>query len=186
MLTSSVKTKIRKTYQITQRVERSCRSFSMITCRSTCYSSCSSFLIVYRQKYRVKLPKEEMNESFIDYESLCTVIIHAVIRDPRVIHKDGWGLLNPKPEEVINPEPGEVMPPREYRIHAGYRRVLAGFIREIEFTTVDKVETHDCVFRGIYLIKILDHFAEELAHAPPNSVTRFRSRVLNPLLQRRL
>ena len=134
----------------------------------------------------MKLPKEEMNESFIDYESLCTVIIHAVIQDPRVIHKDGWGLLNPKPEEVINPKPEEVMPPREYRIHAGYRRVLAGFIREIEFTTVDKVETHDCVFRGIYLIKILDHFAEELAHAPPNSGARFRSRVLNPLLQRRL
>ena len=150
---------------MTQRVERSCRSFSMITCRSTCYSSYSSFLIVYRQKYCVKLPKEEMNESFIDYESLCTVIIHAVIRDPRVIHKDGWGLLNPKPEEV--------MPPREYRIHAGYRRVLAGFIREIEFMTVDKLETHDCVFLGIYLIKVLDHFAEELAHAPQTLVPDF-------------
>lgn len=87
---------------------------------------------------------------------------------------------------MTDPTPEELGPLREHRIHAGYRRVLTGFIWEIEFMIVDKIATHNCLHRGVYLSKVLDLFAEELESVPKNAGVRFRSRVLNPLLQRQL
>jgi hypothetical protein len=53
--------------------------------------------------------------------------------------------------------------------------------------TVDKLESHNCMFRATYLIKVPDCFADELqrfAGKPTMSPVRFRSQVLNPILQR--
>jgi hypothetical protein len=75
-----------------------------------------------------------------------------------------------------------------YEIPAGYRRPLVGFIREIEFMTVDDIKSHNCLHRATYLIKILDLFAEELQDRAKDGKTSalFRSRILNPILQRQL
>ena len=75
---------------------------------------------------------------------------------------------------------------RTYRIHAGYRRVLLGFLREIDFMYEDKISYHSCLHRATYLLKILDLFAQDLTRIPPGNESSWRSRSLNPLLQRQL
>ena len=76
--------------------------------------------------------------------------------------------------------------PISHQIHAGYKRTLVGFNREISFMTKDKIRQQNCIFRATYLMKVMDLFVEELAKVSPASPTRFRSRVLNPILQRQL
>lgn len=76
--------------------------------------------------------------------------------------------------------------PTTYVIHFGYLRVLAGFLQEIQFMEDDKLQSHNCLFRATYLSMILDMFVEELPRIPAKTPWRFRSRVLNPLLQRQL
>ena len=88
-------------------------------------------------------------------------------------------------QTITDPTRAELGNAEEYEIHRGYRPFILGLIREVEFMTRDKIKTHNCLFRGVYLIKVMDLFAEELKGA--HMVTaRWRSRVLNPLLQRQL
>ena len=75
---------------------------------------------------------------------------------------------------------------KTYKIHAGYYRVLAGFILEIQFMEESNLRSHNCLFRATYLSMVLDEFAEELNRIQASSPWRFRSRALNPLLQRQL
>ena len=58
-------------------------------------------------------------------------------------------------------------------------------VREIRFLTDDGLKSQNCVFRAVYLMKILDLFADELGQLT-DVTTQFRSRALNPILQRRL
>lgn len=79
------------------------------------------------------------------------------------------------------------MDPIEHIVHGGYRPCLTGFIREIEFMVKGEDKSHNTVFRGTYLTKILDMFGEELMDRPRRQVkTRFRSKALNPILQRHM
>jgi hypothetical protein len=104
-----------------------------------------------------------------------------------VVHKiSRLDTLSPTEQETIPPTPAEIGPGVTYKIHAGYRRVLAGFLREIDFTEEDEMKSHVSVFRSTYLMIILDKFAKELAKVVIAAPERFRSVVLNPLLQRQL
>jgi hypothetical protein len=72
-------------------------------------------------------------------------------------------------------------------INGGYYRVILGFQREIALVLEDGEHNEGCLFRAMYLLRVLDRFAEELFDAGANSITtNWRSRVLNPLLQRQL
>lgn len=83
--------------------------------------------------------------------------------------------------------PGKLVDPLTRRIHPGYRRYLAGFLGEIQFMTKDKVSNPTVFFRGVYLKMVLVIFADELLDLPDSDGKReFRSRALNPLLQRQL
>ena len=88
--------------------------------------------------------------------------------------------------ETTDPNSRHRGPGKVYQIPAGYRRVLMGFLREIEFMTKDKLRSHNCLFRAVYLTKVLDMFVDELKRIKPATPDRFRSRVLNPILQRQL
>ena len=50
----------------------------------------------------------------------------------------------------------------------------------------DKIKSHNYLFWAVYLIKILDIFAEELDTMPKDTPFRFCSHILNPLLQHQL
>ena len=76
--------------------------------------------------------------------------------------------------------------PHTFDIHRGYLRVVVGLNREITFETEDDLKSHNCRFRSMYSMKILDHFAEELLAIGQGPGPRWRSRILNPLLQRQL
>lgn len=89
-----------------------------------------------------------------------------------------------------------------YEIHAGYQRVLLGFLREIDLVRKDKIAGEKLDFRAHYLIKVLDALVKELQELKTRprafesqgqemkTVTGephlFRSQVLNPILQRQL
>ena len=90
--------------------------------------------------------------------------------------------------ELSTPKKSQLGTATVYRIHAGYRRLLLGFTREIEFMTVDKLKSHNCLFRATYLIKVLDLFAGELVRhsAATADFSGYRSQVLNPILQRQV
>jgi hypothetical protein len=94
--------------------------------------------------------------------------------------------MSEAPTEVPIPTPNQLNPSRTFRIPAGYKRLLRGLIREIEFVTIDKIKSCHCVFRAIYLIMVLDFFAEELERYGTDNTkaAMFRSRVLNPIMQR--
>lgn len=94
--------------------------------------------------------------------------------------------LSEAQQKITDPTQDELGDAEEYEIHCGYRPFLLGLIREIEFMTEDKLSTHNCLFRAVYLIMVLDQFAEELNDAYMPVPERWRSRVLNPLLQRQL
>ena len=74
-----------------------------------------------------------------------------------------------------------------FTINGGYYRVILGFQREIDLALEDEEDTTPCLFRAMYLLRVLSEFGQELVDAPAGSVTpEWRSRVLNPLLQRQL
>ena len=50
----------------------------------------------------------------------------------------------------------------------------------------DNVTEGNCLFRATYLLKVLDLFAKELVGIAAELPQRWRSRVLNPILQRQL
>jgi len=124
----------------------------------------------------------EVNLPFFDYsqQDLCQISVRTVSR---------WADRTQEEKETTYPDDDELDDPVHFKIHAGYRRALAGFTREIEFMFTDNIRNHNCVFRAVYLIMTLDKFAEELlanqarVRAAPS---RFRSSVLNPLFQRQL
>ena len=76
--------------------------------------------------------------------------------------------------------------PTSWTIHAGYHRVLAGFLKEIAFMEKGGLKSHNCLFRATYLSKVLDLFVAELPRVRSSTPASFRSRVLNPILQRHL
>jgi hypothetical protein len=73
-----------------------------------------------------------------------------------------------------------------YKIPRGYYRVIKGFLREIHLTIRDGVMEPNSLFRTTYLLKILDHFADELPEIKRGDEIAWRSHALNPLLQRQL
>ena len=105
-----------------------------------------------------------------------TVVLRPVISNPDDADK---GIVDPTEEDLMDPI--------EHIVHGGYCPCLTGFIHEIEFMVKDEDKSHNTVFRGTYLMKILDMFGEELMDRPWRQVKmRFRSKVLNPILQRHL
>ena len=129
----------------------------------------------------MRLSETEKARPFFDFEEgdLCTVIVQPIARQLGQLSRFGK-------EYVIGPQIGDLGSPTEYQLHPGYRRVLAGLTREIEFMTTDKLSSHLVVFRAVYLIKVLDCFADELQTMPRRMPQRFRSRALNPILQRQM
>jgi len=104
--------------------------------------------------------------------------VSRVTRRPTLIEEE---------REKLFPEEDELGPATVFHVHAGYRRVLAGFLREIEFNFKDGINTHYATWRAIYLQMVLDCFAEELiAKGQGKTSGLFRSQALNPLLQRQL
>ena len=120
-----------------------------------------------------------MQSSLFEYgeRDVFTIHVHKVER------KAGTSVAQ---KELTEPKGKEVKKGTRYRIHSGYLRVLLGFNREIEFMTKDKIKSQNCLFRATYLQMILDLFAMELNRVPAANPWRFRSQVLNPILQRQL
>jgi len=118
-------------------------------------------------------------ENLFEYgeEDLCQVTVYGVI----------WGDDVPlHMREVEEPTKEQWVGRKTYNIHRGYLRVIMGFLREISLMFGGKVKEHNCLFRGTYLTKILDHFAAELPSIVQGAESRWRSRTLNPLLQRQI
>lgn len=136
----------------------------------------------YEQRHVVRLTEgTEGEQPFAEYEKseLCKISIWDVKRKES---------LTAEQRETEFPTEEELENERVFSVHAGYRRVLAGFRREIEFVTKDHLTSHNALFRATYLTKVLDIFAAEVmgmakSRRPP---ARFRSRALNPILQRQL
>ena len=109
-----------------------------------------------------------------DNDTECTVVFRSVIGDPDI-----------PPTTILDISEEDLTRPIEYVVHAGYRPCLTAFIREIDFMVKGQNSSHNCIFRGTYLIKVLDRFLDELEARPRlQAKTRFRSKVLNPILQR--
>lgn len=127
----------------------------------------------------MRLSKTEKDLPFFGHKEndICRVIVHKVQR--------GTG-TSKRVSETTRPTDEVLAPGKKYDVHPGYRRFLLGFLREIDFAGKDGLKSHNALFREIYLLKILDLFAIELENRPPTLFRRFRSRVLNPLLQRQL
>ena len=117
--------------------------------------------------------------ALFDYDDkrLCKVSISKVVLSPN---------LKGKEREFIVPTKKDIQHQKTVEIHRGYLRFLAGMIREIAFSTEDGITNHNCLFRAEYSVMILDRFAEELMRKQRAPGVRWRSRVLNPLLQRQL
>ena len=151
-------------------------------------------LTPHRQEYMFTVEGEISPGSF-DYgeKETMQLIVHKIVRDPR----------DNEPRTILTQEdlvPGENS--EEYTIHAGYRRVLLGFLREVDMLGSGEVPVNEYSFRGRYIVKVLDSFVKELElhRKKPRSLTSpgvgttstaeephlFRSQVLNPILQRQL
>jgi len=143
----------------------------------------STGLIVFNsQQYSVGIDNEGKDEDATSFwgpsgERLVTVTVRKVTR------KRGMSYAT---RQITDPTEDELGEPMEYEIHPGYRPFILGLLREIEFMTDDKLATHNCLGRAVYLQKVMDEFAEELEAAFMAVPERRRSRVLNPLLQRQL
>ena len=108
--------------------------------------------------------------------TLCDVEIRPVFRDPEV--------ENP---ELVEPTEEELGTPIYHKVHSGYRPFITGAIREIDFMIKDELTNHNCLFRATYLTMILDLFADDLQKRIRSQMkSRFRSRALNPILQRQM
>ena len=57
--------------------------------------------------------------------------------------------LSKAERETKMPKKSELLKAQTYSVHPGYRRVLLGFLREIEFMSYDKLKSHNCLFRAI-------------------------------------
>jgi hypothetical protein len=136
--------------------------------------------MVCRRKNVVELPWEhpQLDASLFEYSEgdLIEVSITRCLRSPLGAKPNVW-------------TPGYSC---LYKIPAGYHRVLLGFKREIDFIMEDKVDDDESLFRCQYLMRVLDSFAEELRDQtrneqqgqPVKDPAKFRSRVLNPIIQR--
>jgi len=142
----------------------------------------SFFLIAHRQRFVVDVAEDEKDKPWFACRAnqTCKVTVRSVI----------WNAaITPEERSITTPEPHQLLPAIEYKVPAGYRRVIECFMREIRLMTEDRLKTHNCLFRATYLVEILDCFAEELGSMTQRykkNPTRFRSRVFNPLLQRQL
>jgi hypothetical protein len=103
-----------------------------------------------------------------------------------VQYKEGLTQAERRELETTDLDEDDLGESKTYKVHAGYHHLLAGMLREIEFITLDKFSTHELLFRAEYLKRVLDVFVQELAKVNPRTCTRFRSKVLNPILQRQL
>jgi hypothetical protein len=151
------------------------------------------WLIDYSQKFQIVLAgsgdAQSTDESAVgmshDFDSLfdyragdlCKVGVRPVVHGPDV---------SGDARNLASPTDAQLLPVKWYSIHQGYLRVIEGFLREIDLKLKDKVNDHDCLYRAVYLLKILDHFAQELPSVTRGMESRWRSRALNPLLQRQL
>lgn len=137
-----------------------------------------SLISFYRREYHIELEALPA-KVFFEYgaQDLCSIEVRKITRKKRE--------ALPRKEQEAHTE-RDLGPPKKYTLHLGYHRVLAGFLQEIKFMEEDKLKSYNCLFRGTYLSKILDIFVEELSRIPENSPWCFRSRALNPLLQRQL
>jgi hypothetical protein len=137
------------------------------------------FLTTHRQKYQIEVSGPLFRNNHFRYQEreLCDVKVFNVVygKKATVDHR-----------QLERPTGAELQKPTVYKIHAGYSTVLRGFLREIELMYDDSVQEHNCLFRATYLLKILDHFAAELPAISSGIESRWRSRVLNPILQRQL
>lgn len=129
------------------------------------------------------MPEEEIRASHFGFPLDATIVITAfrAIRNPKIKEKKG---------EIVNPRlliPGNG---RSYTIPAGYQRVLLGLLREIDFEASEKIGDPRCTSRARYLVKVLDAFVLELRNPGDRQSllskrpSKFRSKVLNPILQR--
>lgn len=129
----------------------------------------------------ISVPNESTYETLFDYgkDELCDItawpVIHGTDVDKKVV-------------SITKPKPDQLFPKRTYKVHAGYIRPLTGFLREIDLVYAGIVTDQDSLFRASYLLQVLDHFAEELRglEVPKGTESHWRSRALNPLLQRQL
>jgi hypothetical protein len=138
------------------------------------------FLTGCRQRYQVSLSEAKYDaETLFKYgeDDLCEVIVQGVVHGEDAPDKA---------QDLEPPTTAQLLTARRYKIHAGYYGVLLGFLREIHLVNGDGVKGERSLFRAIYLLKILDHFAKELPGITVDTRSRWRSRALNPILQRQL
>ena len=137
--------------------------------------------IAHRQRFKISLIDTAMDpKSLFGYKAddLCEVLVRAVCYG-KDVPKEAKELQAPDEENELGVG-------KRYKVHAGYRRAIAGFLREIDLMYQDKVTEHNCLFRATYLLQVLDHFVDELPGITAGAESRWRSRALNPLLQRQL
>jgi hypothetical protein len=156
-------------------------------------------LTVLRQIFRISFPNkpDTLDPDLFDYDSSseAKIVVQRILRDPRAPRKTGI---------IADPMQWSVSQETEHTVHKGYLRVLLGFRREIRFVTEEGrdrgINDFACIFRAQYLIKVMDRFSEELQdrrnqlikdNADIDMISaspgpHFRSRVLNPILQRQL
>jgi hypothetical protein len=112
---------------------------------------------VPRPKYQIEVKLDttsgsQHHESLFNYgpSDLCLMRVWPAI----------WGHDLPEDgREIQRPGEEQLLPvSRWFKIPKGYYRVIKGFIREIDLLYDDRVKDRHCVFRAIYLLKILDHF----------------------------
>jgi hypothetical protein len=126
-------------------------------------------------------PEANQYKTLFGYNSddLCEIGFRPILlnHDP----PENAGLLKPPTKEQLG-----AFKVTWYKIHRGYYRVLKGFLKEIDLAYSEGANDQACLFRGVYLLKILDHFTNELRERNTEDESSWRSRVLNPLLQRQL
>jgi len=138
------------------------------------------FSFLNRRKYVISVPQAgDFPSEIFDYgeTDVFKCQVQKVVRSRRLTLQD---------KETQDPTAEELAPPKSYTIHKGYHRVLLGFIQEIKFMTEDGITNHNCLFRAVYLTMVLDFFVDELEKIIPTDPSSFRSRTLNPILQRQL
>ena len=152
----------------------------MATCKSPCLATIFSHSLHLRQRYNIKALGDLKDETALfdyDNEQLCKIAIHVIIFNTRAKRDE---------KQIMASADDCSSRIRVSRIHRGYRRVVAGLVREIEFVSMDGITDKITLARAAYLVKILDRFGDELLEFTKAPGPRWRSRVLNPLLQRQL
>jgi hypothetical protein len=159
-----------------------CQFRGHATCTLSAYSPVPFFhcLAAHRRKYAVYVPwdKSDLDATLFEYGEgdIVEIEVKAILRSAK--------LRKEKEEDLNNPTCWRLGQGKKYKIHAGYCRVLLGFNREIEFVVDDKMENKGVQFRSIYLMQVLDAFVEELEKRTVENPAKFRSQVLNPIIQR--